>query len=93
MAQASEVEVVGVTAGSPIKKQSEGVSYSILLLNVTVQGSQEDILTFSSNLAKGYGSLQGLQVQSIDIGPSQSPAVPYAASLHLIFPTQPNFVQ
>ena len=94
VAQLSDVEVVSVAAAPPIEKETEVASYTVFLFDITVQGSQDAILTFISNLAVESELLQGLEVESISISSSTSPDtsdISYTANLQLIIPTQPNF--
>jgi len=67
VAEKSNVTVGSVGAGSSTDRQEDGISYSLFPYQLSVQGSHEDILAFTSNLAEGPGILQGLQVGSIQI--------------------------
>lgn len=91
LADNTTCNVTGVSAAAPVKKTSQGATYYILSYSVTVEGTDDAILTFTQTLAQNPGILQGMEVDSINIGTSRNEALPYTATVKILIPTKPDF--
>ena len=91
----NNVDLKSITASQPVGSTLGNVGYSILPYNVSLEGSQNNILSFISSLADGPGLLASSEINNVNLSSSVSSntteeTVSTTANIQIHVYTRPN---